>query len=147
MRHLFSLLFWGFLALSCVPLFFIALAIFLVTFPFDRDGRVNTDVSDNPYGADDDEARGIAIGTDGKITVAGYADMDGTGYDVLLARYLSTGALDTTFGTGGIVRTDVQVGLDQAFDLALQQDGKVVIAGTSAHGASSDAILARFLAA
>ena len=73
--------------------------------------------------------------------------MDGTGYDVLLARYLSTGALDTTFGTGGIVRTDVQVGLDQAFDLALQQDGKVVIAGTSAHGASSDAILARFLAA
>src|SRR5437016_6216810 len=40
MRHLFSLLFWGFLALSCVPLFFIALAIFLVTFPFDRDGRV-----------------------------------------------------------------------------------------------------------
>jgi 1-acyl-sn-glycerol-3-phosphate acyltransferase len=39
-RRALSILFWTFLALSCVPLFFVALAIFLVTFPFDRKGLV-----------------------------------------------------------------------------------------------------------
>lgn len=40
MRQFFSFLFWAFFALSCVVLFFGALAIFLVTLPFDRNRRV-----------------------------------------------------------------------------------------------------------
>lgn len=36
----FSIAFWTFLALSCVVLFFVALFVFLVTFPFDRHGLV-----------------------------------------------------------------------------------------------------------
>jgi 1-acyl-sn-glycerol-3-phosphate acyltransferase len=40
MRHLFSIAFWSFLALSSAPLFLIAVAIFLLTTPFDRNGRV-----------------------------------------------------------------------------------------------------------
>jgi 1-acyl-sn-glycerol-3-phosphate acyltransferase len=39
MRSLYSLAFWSFFGASCVGMFFVALAIFLVTTPFDRDGR------------------------------------------------------------------------------------------------------------
>lgn len=40
MRVAFSILFWAFFAVSCVVLFFVALAIFLITLPFDRNGRI-----------------------------------------------------------------------------------------------------------
>jgi 1-acyl-sn-glycerol-3-phosphate acyltransferase len=40
MRQLFSTVFWAFLALSSLPLFLIALLLFVVTFPFDRNGKV-----------------------------------------------------------------------------------------------------------
>ncbi|MHB8873057.1 MAG: lysophospholipid acyltransferase family protein [Myxococcaceae bacterium] len=40
MRHLVSNLFWAFLALSLIPLFLGALVVFLVTLPFDRNGRL-----------------------------------------------------------------------------------------------------------
>jgi 1-acyl-sn-glycerol-3-phosphate acyltransferase len=40
MKAVFSLFFWGYLALSSMVLFFVALAIWLVTLPFDRNGRI-----------------------------------------------------------------------------------------------------------
>lgn len=40
LRRALSLLFWTFLAASCVPLFVVALVVFIVTFPFDPNGRV-----------------------------------------------------------------------------------------------------------
>ena len=40
MRTVFSALFWAYLALGCIPLFLVALVIWLVTLPFDRNGRV-----------------------------------------------------------------------------------------------------------
>jgi len=40
MRWLRSVLFWSFFAASSAGLFFVALALFLVTWPFDRNGKV-----------------------------------------------------------------------------------------------------------
>ncbi len=40
LRQVFSVLFWTYFCLSCVVLFFVALAIFLVTYPFDRNRKV-----------------------------------------------------------------------------------------------------------
>ncbi len=40
MRQLISTVFWAFLGLTCIPLFLIALVLFVVTFPFDRNGKV-----------------------------------------------------------------------------------------------------------
>jgi 1-acyl-sn-glycerol-3-phosphate acyltransferase len=40
MRWLHSVLFWSFFVASSSVLFFVALAVFLVTWPFDRNGRV-----------------------------------------------------------------------------------------------------------
>ncbi len=43
----------------------------------------------------------------------------------------SPGDLDTTFGTNGIVRTDIVGYVDAAYDVAIQSDGKIILAGYS----------------
>jgi 1-acyl-sn-glycerol-3-phosphate acyltransferase len=40
MKAVLSILFWAFFALSCIPLFALAVLVWLVTFAFDRNGRV-----------------------------------------------------------------------------------------------------------
>jgi uncharacterized delta-60 repeat protein len=80
----------------------------------------------------DDYAEAMAVQPDGKLVVAGHANMGGTtGTDFVLVRYLRDGAIDTTFGTGGKVSTDIDGGSDQAFAVALQADGKIVVAGSN----------------
>jgi uncharacterized delta-60 repeat protein len=49
--------------------------------------------------------------------------------DFALARYLSDGQLDETFGNAGLVITDVGGALDEIYDLALQRDGRIVAVG------------------
>jgi uncharacterized delta-60 repeat protein len=73
----------------------------------------------------------IAVQPDGKIVVAGGSSPGDHG--LLLARYLSNGSLDPSFGDGGYVET--QTG-DYAFARAvsLQPDGKIVVAGGSYQG-------------
>ena len=64
------------------------------------------------------ESTSLAIQPDGRIVVGGNSGF-GT---FALARYLSTGALDTTFGTGGTVTT-VFGGVSPLTDLALRTSG------------------------
>jgi len=91
---------------------------------FGTNGTVTTD-----FGADYEEsATTFALQADGKIVVAG-SSYNGTGDDFALARYNPDGSLDPTFGTDGIVTTDFSGDSDSANDLALQADGKIVVAG------------------
>jgi uncharacterized delta-60 repeat protein len=92
---------------------------------FDGDGKVTTAV-----GSSDDEARGVAIQSDGKIVVAGYT-YNGSNYDFALTRYNSDGSLDTTFDGDGKVTTAVGNFDDAARGVAIQSDGKIVVAGYS----------------
>jgi uncharacterized delta-60 repeat protein len=73
----------------------------------------------------------MAIQTDGKIVVVGYTFGSGpTATDWILARYLPSGALDPTFGTGGRVITDFYGSFDDnATGVALQPDGKIIVVG------------------
>src|SRR6478672_8974613 len=48
----------------------------------------------------------------------------------------SAGDLDPTFGNGGIQTTDFFGSYDVASSLALQADGKIVLAGQSLHGSA-----------
>ncbi len=66
--------------------------------------------------------------------------------DFALARYKlkPDGTLDTSFGSGGKVTTDLGGIQDAAFALAIQADGKLVAAGVSDVGGSSDFALARY---
>lgn len=105
---------------------------------FSSDGRVTT-----PIGTFDDEARAIILQSDGKILVAGhsYGIAD---YDFAVVRYNSDGTLDNTFGTSGIVTTPIGSGDDKARSIALQSDGKIVVAGYSYTGSADAIALARY---
>jgi uncharacterized delta-60 repeat protein len=79
----------------------------------------------------DDEAFALAIQKDGKVLVGGISQALDPPHTPIaaLARYMPDGSLDTSFGTGGkLINTDdpVQGAVDA---LALQKDGKIVVAG------------------
>ena len=54
------------------------------------------------------------------------------------------GALDTTFGDGGSVRTDLRDGTEAALDVALDAEGRIVVAGR-AGDFNTDFALVRYL--
>lgn len=93
---------------------------------FSSDGLVTTDFGqDLP---DEDFAYGAVLQPDGKIVVAGTA-----GHDYFaLARYNSNGSLDTSFGKNGLVTTNILIGdcIDEIKGMALQANGKIVVAGS-----------------
>ncbi len=63
---------------------------------------------------------------------------------MLNVRYNSDGSLDTSFDVDGIVTTDFG-GNDVARALAIQNDGKIVVAGyTSPDGSDAEFVLARY---
>jgi len=98
---------------------------------FGVGGKVTTDFGGSG------QALALAIQADGKLVVAG-----GAGGDFALARYNPDGSLDSSFGVGGKITTDFG-GFGQAFALAIQADGKLVLAG----GAGNDFALARYIGA
>ena len=95
------------------------------------DGVVSIDLGDSA-----DAAAAIALQADGKIVIAG-SRMSKTS-DIVLARLLPNGKFDTSFGKGdadgtpdGVVSISLSDGDDVANALALQKDGKIVVAGTT----------------
>jgi uncharacterized delta-60 repeat protein len=95
------------------------------------------------FGGTYDWAYATAIQPDGRILAAGVSDARGT-YDFALARYTSAHDLDPTFGVGGVVLTDFGHSYDWAYALALQPDGKILVAGVSDASGSKDFALARY---
>ena len=90
---------------------------------FGIGGRVVTD-----FGAAE-QARAVAIQpNDDKIVVAGVTDAGG-GENFALARYNPDGTPDLTFSFDGKVATDFFGGNDEANAVAIQSDGKIVVAG------------------
>ena len=98
-----------------------------------------------PIGSGTDVAYSLALQPDGIIVVAG-ACSNGTDYDFCLSRYLASGALDTSFNSTGKVITAIGSGNDGAYSLALQPDGKIVVAGSCLNGSTYDFCLARYVA-
>ncbi len=87
-------------------------------------------------------AAAVTLQPDGKILMAGYVDND-TG----LFRYDTNGSPDASFGTGGLVQTGLGPAQDSAAALALQADGKIVVAGSAFFPVTSDRrfVLARYV--
>lgn len=71
-----------------------------------------------------DEAKAVAVDPKGRILLAG----NSLG-DVVAARLLADGSIDATFGQGGIGRAAFS-GNEEAFDLCLLPDGKLLVAGS-----------------
>ena len=107
---------------------------------FGSGGIVETAIGESA------EAHAITIQPDNKIVAVGQqGNSTGSRYDFGAVRYLSNGSLDPTFGTGGIVTTDVPGGNGTAEAAALQGDGKIVVVGSLAHFPASEPTVARFL--
>jgi uncharacterized delta-60 repeat protein len=95
---------------------------------FGSGGKVITDFFGNF-----DQANGLALQTDGKILAAGVATSSSPFNSVFaLARYNTNGSLDATFGSSGLVATDVGIA-DGANAVAIQPDGKIIAAGSNSN--------------
>ena len=127
--------------------------------------RFNTDGTlDNSFGAGGkvvtdffggtDWVQAVAIQADGRIVAAGPAVGPGDeSGNFAVARYNLDGSLDPTFGGGGWTTTDVkrvnpftgrwEPTNDLARDLALQSDGRIVVAG---HSTGAGFTVARYTA-
>lgn len=86
----------------------------------------------------------LVLQPDGKIVVTARCSSENKVY-FCLARYLSTGALDTSFNNIGMVNTALGLGDDLAYAVALQMDGKIVVAGSCSTADNFDFCLARYL--
>jgi len=107
---------------------------------FDLDGKVTTD-----FGPGRQDLAQAAVLDGPRLVVAGLTSLFGTNDDFALARYnVATGALDATFGTGGLVTTDFGSEQDQAAAVAVLADGTVLAAGWSSNNAG-DFALAKYL--
>ncbi|MEI6524203.1 MAG: T9SS type A sorting domain-containing protein [Bacteroidota bacterium] len=86
----------------------------------------------------------VKVQADGKIVVAGYTQTF-SNYEYAVVRYNSDGSLDNSFDSDGIQTTAMGVSIDIAFSLAIQTDGKIIIAGRTGNGSSaSDFGLVRY---
>lgn len=107
---------------------------------FGAGGTVVTEFPSSYSGA-----RAVAVQADGRIVAAGFAHTNNSIIsDFALTRYDASGALDPTFGTGGRVRTDFGGRFDEALAVAVQPDGRVVVAGSSSDANGSDMAVARY---
>ena len=93
-------------------------------FTFGKEGKVRTDFVDGSY----DVGFGVAVQADGKTVAVGTAVSPVPLFAV--ARYNRDGSLDQTFGDGGKVVTAFRDS-DFAMAVAVQRNGKIVVAGLS----------------
>ncbi len=110
-------------------------------FTWNGTGKVVTPISINS-----DAANTMALQPDGKILMGGYCTPPGLGTNFCAVRYLINGALDTTWNGTGIVITPMGLTIhsDVAYAIALQPDGKVLLAGFCINGGTTNFCVARY---
>ncbi|PYT00621.1 MAG: hypothetical protein DMF63_06185 [Acidobacteria bacterium] len=98
----------------------------------DSDGKLVSDI-----GFQNSTARAMAIQSDGKTVVAGYT-FNGVDNDFSVIRYTTDGFLDPTFDGDGRVIVPIYEGNDVANAIAIQPNGKIVVAGSAHNGVNND---------
>ncbi len=91
-----------------------------------------------------DQANAVAIQPDGKIVLAGSAGLENNNGNCHagFVRLTANGALDPSFGNGGIVSFPVGTNTtnpeSRMYDVLIQPDGKILAAGMAANNSSFD---------
>ncbi len=85
---------------------------------------------------------GVVVQADGAIVVVGETS-NGTDQDALVLRYTAGGSLDNGFGSGGVFRYAGPAGMDRAFAVAIQKDGKICVTGATVVNSKDDVLLFR----
>jgi len=112
---------------------------------FDTDGIQTTILNNTGYDAIND----ITIQADGKIVAAGISQ-NAMIAQLAVVRYTSAGVLDNSFGTNGKYTVSIDGHDSQAYSVATQPDGKIVVSGSylnSEVNANLDFVVMRFTTA
>ena len=105
---------------------------------FDGDGSLTTS-----FGTGTDAASCIAIQSDGKIVVAGLSN-NGSNNDFAVARYNSNGSPDNSFDGDGKLTLAIGSSNEGLNSIPMQNDGKIIVGGSSYNGSAYDFAMARF---
>lgn len=107
---------------------------------FNGSGTAITSFNTTTYA---DYCYGITLQSDDKIIQVGLGQDSAATKNFATVRFNADGTLDNSFGSGGKALTNFGT-YDQAQDVAVQQDGKIVVAGISGSGAPSSFALLRY---
>lgn len=145
-------------------LFFILIAIcWSLSFPFSlhadqprkpekSEKPIQSSVLDKTFGVEnlvltsigkgEDHGEVVVVQRDSKIVVAGVTNWQGRS-DIAVVRYQPSGEIDQSFGTDGKVTTDLG-GQERVYGLAIQQDGRIIVAGYTKTKKEADFALVRY---
>lgn len=123
---------------------------------YDADGRRDPSFGTGPGSVlqvrqfTERHAFDLAVGPDGKPVVAASdhsLNSEGSAGDVTVARFDREGHLDGTFGVGGEAPAPFEALADTPLAVAVQPDGKIVVAGEGSmtEGGGQELLLARYL--
>jgi uncharacterized delta-60 repeat protein len=104
---------------------------------FNENGIIDNSFGTNgiasyPAIEGDNELTSIIIQDDKKIVAAGhYSNVLGgfNDFDIFLIRLDTNGVFDSSFGTGGVVKTSLNGGVDDCFGLSQDNNGDLVVCG------------------
>ena len=106
----------------------------LLDLTYGEGGKVLTDIGGS---AQSDVGRDVvAYQSDGKLVVLGDSYNGTTGNDFSIFRYNADGSLDGTFGTAGNVTIDFGNFDDYGRSVAIDSQGRIVVAGNTYRGSS-----------
>ena len=105
---------------------------------FGQNGTTTVD-----FDGDQDYLHDAAVLPDGKIVTVGTSG-NGSVFHTTLVRFNANGILDQTFGNNGRVVSPASDNLDEGQSIALQSDGKILVAAYAYRTFGSDFIVLRF---
>jgi uncharacterized delta-60 repeat protein len=106
---------------------------------FSSDGRATTDLTPKLDGANS-----VTIDGNGRIVAAGVVGIGGSDPKFALVRYNLDGTLDTSFSGDGKVTRNFSRHYDSARAVAIDPDGRIVVAGTVNWGPNPNFGVARY---
>jgi len=121
-----------------------------LTMRFNRDGSPDAEFGDagrvlTPVGPLHDFGSSVALQADGKIIVGGTSNRPGTtNYDAALVRFHPDGALDVSFGNGGVVTSPISGREGGIAALAVQADGRLIGVGRTFGTGTREFLALRF---
>ncbi|HEY0427641.1 MAG TPA: FG-GAP-like repeat-containing protein [Pyrinomonadaceae bacterium] len=90
---------------------------------------------------------GLTLQTDGKILITGGGRVTDPNYaEIVLLRFNTNGSRDTSFDGDGLVTTKVPgASMEEAYDVAIERDGKIVIIGSAVTNGIPQYAIIRYL--
>ena len=82
------------------------------------------------FGGTPDQAFSVAVDNAGRVMVGGHSVQSGTGNDFAVARLTGSGAIDTTFGSGGKQTIDFGNTSDDLRSVAVDSAGRILLGGS-----------------